>query len=65
VRDAARRREEEADPTAAEPAQPTPEPVAYRRYVMPTAPPPDDDPVLAAYNDYLARLAAQDAEDGT
>jgi hypothetical protein len=32
---------------------------------MPTAPRPDDDPVLAAYNDYLARLAAQDAEDGT
>jgi DNA-binding transcriptional regulator of glucitol operon len=64
LRDSARRRAEEADPTTAEPAPPGHEPVAYRRYVMPTAPQPTDDPVHAAYNDYLARLAAQDAEDG-
>ena len=62
LRDAARRRAEAINPTPAEPAAPPTEPVAYRRYVMPTAPPPTDDPVLAAYNDYLASLAAEDAE---
>ena len=62
LRDAARRRAEAIDPTPAEPAESPPEPVAYRRYVMPTAPQPTDDPMLAAYNDYLASLAAEDAE---
>ena len=40
-----------------------PAPVAYRRYVMPTAVQPSDDPVRAAYNDYLAALAARDEAD--
>ena len=53
VRDAARRRAE--GDTPAEPEAVRPEPVAYRRYVMPTAT-PSDDPELRAYNDYLARL---------
>jgi len=66
VRDAARRRVQQGEtatgttPTPA--ASATPEPVAYRRYVMPTTPPPATDPVHAAYNDYLAQLAARDAE---
>ncbi len=34
------------------------EPVAYRRYVAPK-PAPVEDETLAAYNDYLARLNAQ------
>ena len=51
VRDAARR-----EPTPAEPEPAADEPVAYRRYVMPTAPEPTDDPQLRAYNEYLARL---------
>ncbi len=37
------------------------EPVAYRRYVMPTSDAAADDPVRAAYNDYLASLANDDA----
>lgn len=63
LRDSARRRAEEADPTRAQPAAPASEPVAYRRYVMPTTPQPTNDPTLAAYNDYLASLAARDAEE--
>ena len=63
VRDAARRRTEALNPTPAEPAAAEPAPVAYRRYVMPTTPQPTDDPQLAAYNEYLAGLAAKDAED--
>jgi DNA-binding transcriptional regulator of glucitol operon len=63
VRDTARRRDQEAQPTPAEPADPAAEPVAYRRYVMPTTPQPTDDPTLAAYNEYLASLAAKDAEE--
>ena len=55
VRDAARHRSE-PDATPAEPAPAADEPVAYRRYVMPTAPAPTDDPELRAYNEYLARL---------
>ena len=58
VRDAARRGEVggvEGD-TSAEPAAVPDEPVAYRRYVMPTASASEDDPELRAYNDYLARL---------
>jgi hypothetical protein len=30
---------------------------------MPTAPQPTTDPTLTAYNEYLAGLAAKDAED--
>jgi DNA-binding transcriptional regulator of glucitol operon len=63
VRDGARRRAEAAHPTPAEPAPTPAEPVPYRRYIMPTTAQPSDDPTLAAYNDYLARLAAEDAED--
>jgi DNA-binding transcriptional regulator of glucitol operon len=61
VRDAAQRRIEAANPTPAEPAATDDTPVAYRRYVMPTASQVSDDPQLAAYNDYLAGLAAKDA----
>jgi DNA-binding transcriptional regulator of glucitol operon len=46
-----------------EPELPVDQPVAYRRYVMPTAKDEPADPVHAAYNDYLAALAAQDAEE--
>jgi DNA-binding transcriptional regulator of glucitol operon len=54
----------EVHETSAE-ASPLPDgAVAYRRYVMPNASTRSDDPVHAAYNDYLARLAARDAEDG-
>ena len=67
LRDAYRRRiaSVETHETPAEPAPVDSERVAYRRYVMPSAPQRSDDPVHAAYNDYLARLAAQDAEDGS
>ena len=63
VRDSARRRAEALNPAPAEPAAAEQAPVAYRRYVMPTTPQPTDDPQLAAYNEYLAGLAAKDAED--
>jgi DNA-binding transcriptional regulator of glucitol operon len=63
VRDAVRRRDEETGVTSAEPPSVPEQPVAYRRYVMPTTPARSDDPVLSAYNDYLAQLAAKDAED--
>ncbi len=69
MRDNARRRDElatepraEATKPTGQPAEPAEQPVAYRRYVMPTAPQPTDDPLHAAYNDYLAQLAAKDAE---
>ena len=66
LRDAARSRAAAtAEPSAgsqpAEPEPTAPEPVAYRRYVMPQSTDGDTsagDPELAAYNDYLARLAA-------
>lgn len=61
LRDAGRRRE--LGTTSAEPAAAPEAPVAYRRYVMPTAPQPTDDPMLNGYNEYLAGLAAKDAED--
>jgi DNA-binding transcriptional regulator of glucitol operon len=65
LRDAYRRRGGDAmDATTAEPEPRAGEPVAYRRYVMPTAS-QTDDPVLSAYNDYLAKLAAKDAEEST
>ena len=54
VRDAAQRREGTAAP--AEPEDVPDQPVAYRRYVMPSASGPSEDPELRAYNDYLARL---------
>jgi DNA-binding transcriptional regulator of glucitol operon len=68
LRDAARRRDNPsggaASPTPAEPAPHATAHVAYRRYVMPTASQRvDDDPVHGAYNDYLAGLAAKDAEE--
>lgn len=63
MRDSAQRRADATNPTPAEPATAPAEPVAYRRYVMPTAPQPADDPVHAAYNDYLAGLAAHEAEE--
>ncbi len=62
LRDAARRGGVLAvPPREAAPAQP--EPVAYRRYVMPTHQAHSTDPVHAAYNDYLAALNAKDAAD--
>jgi DNA-binding transcriptional regulator of glucitol operon len=62
IRDAVRR-DAPATATQENASNPThaPEPVAYRRYVMPTSQPTADDPVRAAYNDYLAGLAADDA----
>jgi DNA-binding transcriptional regulator of glucitol operon len=46
----------------AEGAPGEPEAVQYRRYVMPSVADaaPSNDPTLGAYNDYLARLAADD-----
>lgn len=46
--------------TPAEPARAEPQPVAYRRYVMPRTRPEQPDPELAAYNAYLAELAEQE-----
>lgn len=57
MRDAVRR-----DTPAALGPMPPPEPVAYRRYVPPTSTEPAD-PVRAAYNDYLAALAANDEQE--
>lgn len=61
LRDHARRLALAAGPESAEAAAQPDEPVAYRRYVMPAAPAPTDA-VHAAYNDYLAGLAAKDEE---
>ncbi len=47
---------------AAEVPAPPEEPVTYRRYVMPSGPRAVDDPEVAAYNDYLARLADEAAD---
>lgn len=38
----------------------SPEPAAYRRYVMPTAAAEETDPEIARYNAYLAALAERD-----
>jgi DNA-binding transcriptional regulator of glucitol operon len=69
VRDAAQRRGQAAGRSPgeapAEPATPEREIVEYRRYVMPTPQPAPSDSVHAAYNDYLASLAAKDAEEQT
>jgi DNA-binding transcriptional regulator of glucitol operon len=62
LRDNARRLEQRDAPASAEPVAAEEPPVAYRRYVMPTAQ-QASDPVHAAYNDYLAGLAAKDAEE--
>ena len=51
----------EPEREAVAPEQPPP---VYRRYVMPSLqdrPAPTADPALAAYNEYLAKLAARDA----
>ena len=49
-------------PDSAESRETVDEPVAYRRYVMPTAAPSDAqaDPELVKYNEYLAQLADKD-----
>jgi DNA-binding transcriptional regulator of glucitol operon len=55
---------EVSEPGTTPDAQPAPESVAYRRYVMPSVqsqPQQAADPALAAYNDYLANLARRDA----
>jgi DNA-binding transcriptional regulator of glucitol operon len=61
LRDSATRRDPGPE-AEAETASQEERPVPYRRYVMPTTPEPATDPVLAAYNDYLAELAEQDDE---
>lgn len=50
----------------AEPAGQAPSDVPYRRYVMPSSADaaPADDPVRAAYNDYLAQLAKREGQGG-
>jgi DNA-binding transcriptional regulator of glucitol operon len=54
---------EEAQATPAAPAPAESEPVAYRRYVMPKVQADtQDDPELAAYNDYLAHLAERSGD---
>ena len=64
MRDVGRKNATDADPQAAEPAAAAPEPVAYRRYVMPQSadgPPPAVDSEHAAYNAYLAALAEKES----
>lgn len=58
MRDTARRASGQS-PRSESPGEP---PVVYRRYVPPTVPAAPTDPQHAAYNDYLARLAAEDAK---
>jgi DNA-binding transcriptional regulator of glucitol operon len=64
LRDTARRGEQPAEHVEPEADPAAEEPVAYRRYVMPTAPQAPADAEHAAYNDYLSRLAAEDATEG-
>jgi DNA-binding transcriptional regulator of glucitol operon len=57
-----------AGPQPAEPTAAAPEPVAYRRYVMPQSadgPAPAADSEHAAYNEYLAGLADKPADKET
>ena len=64
IRDRGRGRPASPEPP---PAPVVDEPVAYRRYVMPTVPALDEaDPELARYNAYLASLSEQASaeEDG-
>lgn len=66
LRDHRRREATTTDPTPTPitHAQPAPESVAYRRYLMPSVQAqqqPAADPALAAYNDYLAKLARGEA----
>lgn len=60
IRDRARRGPQPAQSSLpSQPPTPAPmlqEPVAYRRYVMPTAVDSSDDPELSRYNDYLRSL---------
>lgn len=58
----ARRKKSAPGTTTAEPEAPTAPPVTYRRYVMPQRAEDSDpvDPERAAYNEYLASLAARD-----
>ncbi len=63
MRDQARHSEDAATDSQPQPATINDEPVTYRRYVMPqlsSTPEPGMDETQAAYNDYLARLAAED-----
>ncbi|HET6877358.1 MAG TPA: hypothetical protein VFH38_07500 [Jatrophihabitans sp.] len=58
-----RLRRSDAPAAVPEPVDSTESAVSYRRYVMPsvqTQSAASSDPALAAYNDYLAKLAAQD-----
>lgn len=54
IRDRAKPKSQPSQPPEPEPAPQ--QPVAYRRYVMPTAVDSSDDPELARYNDYLRSL---------
>jgi DNA-binding transcriptional regulator of glucitol operon len=63
LRDTVRRNAQLAAPAEPEAERAADEPVAYRRYVIPTAPQAPVDAEHAAYNDYLARLAAKDADE--
>ena len=63
MRDRLRRGSAQPGGPARAAAAPEPPPT-YRRYVMPSLQPqpaPTSDPALAAYNEYLAKLAARDA----
>lgn len=61
MRDQLRHQDDPLDVPGAAAALATSDQVEYRRYVMPQVPAPTTDPTHAAYNDYLARLAARDA----
>jgi len=54
IRDRARPASQQSQPAAPDPARD--EPVAYRRYVMPTDVETPDDPELSRYNAYLRSL---------
>ncbi len=54
IRDRGRPASDQSQPAA--PAPVREEPVTYRRYVMPTAVDPVDDPELSRYNAYLRSL---------
>ncbi|HEY8301445.1 MAG TPA: hypothetical protein VIG48_06080 [Jatrophihabitans sp.] len=54
VRDRARPESQRSQPPTPKPQ--APQPVTYRRYVMPTAVDSSDDPELTRYNEYLRSL---------
>jgi DNA-binding transcriptional regulator of glucitol operon len=62
VTDRVGRRPRGDSPQSAEPGSVAQSEVAYRRYVPPSVKPAADDPELAAYNAYLARLSGTQAE---